>query len=392
MWLKVLIAVALFLVALAGVGIYSAYRLESRLAREDQEKLRKLEPRVIAGAGRFAKTTFYTGADLGKVTQILAGWPADREGAALTVVGTQGVRFLDGSGALKKQVHFPDNVRCPMEVARLDANGDYGFLTRDQSWAVGVTLLDKRGQKLWSYDGLPGIDDSASGDVLGEGKSQVVIGFNGRGGLFLMNSDGKKIWQKTEANVWHVETLDIKGDGRREILHSNAQGQLLVRDAGGDVIARYLPDHYASHFALTRWGPESQATHILIPSKERGDDCCKPVLLVLDAQGKAVADFQAPLGDLMNRAAGTPVRYENGAQYYAALQNADVLERSIILLYDKDGQIAYQEIIRDSCRAIAVLPGELGDQLLVGCSDKIWQYSPAVDNAKSRTSNKGAKN
>jgi hypothetical protein len=272
-----------------------------------------------------------------------------------------------------------------MEVARLDASGDYGFLTRDQSWAVDAKLLDKQGRELWTYSGaLNGIDDSASGDVVGDGKSQVVVGLNGHGGLVLLDREGKVIWQKTESNVWHVETLDVQGDGSREILHSNGRGQLLVRNASGEVIARYLPDHYVSKFSLTRWGTESQRRHILIPSQERGDGCCKPVLLVLDAKGQTAADFQAPLGDLMNRAKGTPVHFAKSADYYAALQNADVLERSILFLYDQDGQIAYQEIIGDSCPAIAALPGKLGDRLLVGCSGRIWEYSPAVNSIKSQ--------
>ena len=32
-------------------------------------------------------------------------------------------------------------------------NGDYGFLTRDESWAFDETLLDERGQVRWNYRG-----------------------------------------------------------------------------------------------------------------------------------------------------------------------------------------------------------------------------------------------
>jgi hypothetical protein len=392
MWRKILLVLALFVIVLAGMGIYSIHRLDSRMAQEHGEKLQKLVPRVITGAGQFEKTPFYTGTSLGEISEILVGWPADREGATFTVVGMEGAHFLDESGALKKQILFP--TRCPMEVTRLDASGDYGFLTRDQGWALGVTLLDKRGQELWTYGGrLTGIDDSASGDLLGDGRLEVVVGRNGHGGVALLDRDGKNIWQKAEANVWHVETLDIKGDGHREILHSNARGQLLVRNASGDVVADYLPDHYVSQFALTRWGAESQASHILIPSQERRDGCCKPALIVLRANGKAVADLQAPLGDLMNRARGTPVRYAKETEYYAALENAGIsLERSMLFLYDKNGQIVYQEIIGDSCSAISTLPGKLGDRLVVACAGKIWEYSPAVKSIGSQRETNGGNN
>lgn len=119
-----------------------------------------------------------------------------------------------------------------------------GYLTRDESWAVPATLSDKEGQVRWRSKSWPGIDDSVSGDVNGDGKLSVVIGFNGGGGLLLLDGQGKELWKKEESNVWHVETLDTNGDGREEILHSNAKGELLVRNGNGDVIARYLPNFY----------------------------------------------------------------------------------------------------------------------------------------------------
>lgn len=378
---KILTALALLILGLIVAGVYFIHRIDSQLTQDSREKLKKLEPRVITGAGQFKKSTFYEGEDLGEITEILVGWPADREGAALTVVGNRGAHFLDSSGVLKKQVRFSKDIFCPVEVTKLDASGEYGFLTRDESWAVGAILFDKQGQERWSYPGgvLKGVDDSVGGGFDGKGNLQVVIGFNGRGGVVLVDGEGKKVWQKPDTNVWHVETLDINEDGRIEILHSNAGGQLLVRDAGGEIVAHYLPDHYVCNFALTRWGAESQARHILIPSQETGDGCCKPVILVLDAEGKTVTHFDSPLGDLMDQTHGTPVHFPKDASYYAVLQNNGPLKRSILLLYDAVGKIAYQEILADSCFGIAAMPEKAGDRLLVGCSGNILEYSPITD-------------
>lgn len=349
-----------------------------RLDLDTKQALAKLEPRVLIGAGQFRKSTFYKGEDLGEVTEILVGWPADREGAALTVVGNRGAHFLDNSGLLKKQVRFSKDIFCPVEVTGLDASGEYGFLTRDESWATDAILFDKRGQERWSYAGgfLKGIDDSV-GSVWGvKGNLQVVIGFNGGGGIVLVDNEGKKIWQKADANVWHVEVLDIHGDGQKEILHSNARGQLLVRDSSGEIVAHYLTDHYVSGFALTRWGAESQARHILIPSREPGDGGRKPVILILDAEGKAIIHFDAPLGDLMHRSEGTPVSFPRDASYYAVLQTNGPLRRSMLFLYGPAGNIAYQEILADSCFGIASMPEKVGNRLLVGCSGVILEYAP----------------
>ena len=381
---KILTALALLILAicaLMGVGIYFVH---SHLAREPRGDEQWLEPRVITGGALFQKTTFYAGEDLGEIAQILVGWPADREGAALTIVGNRGAHYLGARGEMKKQIRFSESVECPIEVARIDPSGDYGFLTRHESWAVDAILFDKQGQKRWSYPAgfLKGIDDSVAGDVTGNGKLEVVIGFNGRGGLALVDGEGKKVWQKAEWNVWHVEILDTKGDGRKEILHTNARGQLLVRSASGEIIAHYLPDHYVSDFSLTRWSSELQASHILIPSPISVDGCCKPVILVLDAEGHTVAHLDAPLSDLMHRTRGTPVRYAKEEEYYAVLQNDFV--RSVLFLFDSREQIAYQEVIRDSCLGIATLPGKLGDRLLIGCSGKVWEYSPEIGRTKAQ--------
>lgn len=346
----------------------------------DRKKdLAKLEPRVLTGAGQFKKNTFYQGEGLGQVTEVLAGWPADREGAVLTIVGNRGVHFLDNGGRLKKQVQFSKDFFCPIETTRLNASGEYGFLTRDESWAADVTLFDKQGKELWSYASgiLKGIDDSVGGDLDGKGNLRVVIGFNGGGGIALIDDKGKEIWQKKDRNVWHVEILDINGDGRKEILQSNAGGQLLVRDARGEIIARYLPDHYVSDFALTRWGAESQASHILIPSKEDGEG--KSSILVLDADGKLVIHLDDPLGDLMDVTHGTPVHFPRGAAYYAVLQTNTPLRRSLLFLYDTEGKIAYQEILSEACLGVASMPEKSSDRLLVGCSGNILEYSTITD-------------
>jgi hypothetical protein len=374
---KILIALALLMLALTVGGVYLFHRIDSKLTRDNREKLEKLEPRVITGAGQFKKSTFYKGEDLGEVREILVGWPANREGAALTVVGNRGAHFLDNSGLLKKRVRFSKDIFCAVEVTELDASGGYGFLTRDESWATAVILFDKQGQERWSYAGglLKGVDDSVGGRLDAKGNLQVVIGFNGEDGIALVDNEGRKIWQKTDANVWHVETLDINGDGQKEILHSNARGQLLVRNARGEIVAHYLTDHYVSHFGLTRWGAESQARHILIPSQEPGDGCCKPVILVLDAEGKTVIHFDAPLGDLMHRTQGTPVRFPKDVSYYAVLQANGPLKRSMLFLYDAAGKISYQEILGDACFGIASMPEKAGDRLLVGCSGNILEYS-----------------
>ena len=374
---KILLGIALVIVFVIGVSVYLIHRYESKWEQESREQLQKLEPKVITGDREFTKKVFYEDSYLGEITQILVGWPADREAAVLMLVGKEKVDFLDANMALKKQITFSKYIASPLQAVLLDAADDYGFLTRDQSWAENVILFDKSGQEVWKYPGgiiNSGVDDSTVGEMGPDRRSTVVVGFNGGGGLILVNSRGKKIWQKPESNVWHVETLDIKGDGHREILHSNARGELIVRDANGEVTAHYLSGYYVSEFSLTRWGDEPQPTHILVPTKQNRGGCCKKVLLVLGAEGNIIATLDAPEGDWIHRANGTPVQQKNSSALYAVLQTG-TLPRSLLSIYNSDGKITYQEILGDRCLAISTMPGDLANRLLIGCGGEVWEYS-----------------
>jgi hypothetical protein len=71
---KILFAVAFLIVTIIIGGSYLFHRIDSKLARDNGEKLKKLEPRVITGAGQFNKSTFYRGEALGEVVEIRVGF------------------------------------------------------------------------------------------------------------------------------------------------------------------------------------------------------------------------------------------------------------------------------------------------------------------------------
>lgn len=385
---KILIGLGAFVLLLVIAGAYLYHKLqpdlqayEARVAEE--EKL--LQPRVVVGAEAFDKRVLYTSSGLGNISQIRLGWPADREAAEIALVASQGADFIGSSGQFKKRVRFEIEQRCPIAVARLDSTGDYGYLTRDESWAVPATLFDKDGHVRLRLDKtFQGIDDSVPANLSADGKLSMVVGYNGGGGLAAFDGDGKQLWKENEANVWHVEALDTNGDGREEILHTNARGQLLVRNAAGKVISHYLPGSYVSQFDLTRWGGEKEPTHMLVPTTQARDGCCKPIFLVLEANGNKVAELESPLGDLLHQVESTSVHFGKGQEYFAVLENNGAKERSMLLFFDKDGQISYQEIIGESCLGIAAIPSKGGEQLWVGCTNKVWEYSPTLQTRNTR--------
>lgn len=170
-----------------------------------------------------------------------------------------------------------------------------------------------------------------------------------------------------EANVWHVEMFD-RGKGYDEILNSDAQGQLLIRDKNGDVLGRWLPNFYVSQFTLVLWEDDAKPSHVMVPvSDEQG----RASLVILDKDGNTIRELDSPLGNLFNNSA-TPVQF-GSADYFAVLESG--LNHSMLVIYDKNGSIAYREILGEKCQAIAKLPGQAGDDLLIGCSAEVWDYS-----------------
>ena len=374
---KVLIGLSLALVLIIAAGVFVYHKIQQdlrALEAENAEALKRLKPGIVVGERSFQRNTFYTAKELGYISEIRLGWPANLEGANLAIVGSRGADFVDIEGSAKKKVTFDGRPSFRM-VATHASSGGYGYLTRDQSWAAPVTFYDESGRIRWQSSSWAGVNDSVSSSLSGDGRVSVVVGYNGTGGIELLDADGKRIWQKADGNVWHVESLDVDGDGRDDILHSNAKGQLTVRNANGDIVTRYLPDHYVSDFSLTRWDKEDRPTHILVPTSEQRADCCKSVFIVLDAHGKNVAKFESPLGDRLRVSVATPVNFGDSAEYFTILQTHFAISRSVLLLFDQEQHLVYQEILPEVCQAVASLPQQTGEELLVGCEGKVLAYS-----------------
>jgi hypothetical protein len=374
---KILLAIGLFIVAIIGVGFYYVHRIEERFERDNAAQLKLLDPKIVINDAKFTKRVFSKSPSIGRVTQIIGGGLENESQGGLTVISNFGIHYLSADGELKRTTSFSNPARSYVELISLDHAGDYGFLTRDQSWAEDVVLFDRSGRQMWSYSNRPpGIDDASPAEAGENGKSTFVVGLNGRGGIVLLDSQGKQIWRKPEGNVWHVESLDVDGDGRREILQSNAQGQLLVRNMNGDVTNRYAAGYYVAHFSLTRWGNEASARHILIPTTGFNADCGKKLLLVLDAQGKTVATLDAIAGEWAAKSAGVPMRTTTD-RLFAVIQSG-VLPRSVLSIYNAENRIVYREVLGETCPALNAVTVDSQDRLFVGCNSSVLEYTPTA--------------
>lgn len=324
--------------------------------------------RVVLNAGSVEKAVFYEDSDLGPLSDIRYGEMDQQPGRELALVGESGAVFLDGTLQPKRTVRLAREWSSQPALIDLEGDGVPEFLNRNNSWARPVVVFNADGSIRWTYDGPTGVDDAAAGDVDGDGMAEVVVGFNGDGGLHLLDASGKQRWRQPAGNVWHVEIADIDGDGRGEILHSSVEyrGSWVIRDAMGKELHRDDAATHLSDFALVRWRGKEGAVRVVTAA----DDA----VFVMDLKGRKVAKLTAPdcwfLGETHAAAWET-----GGSSYLVVLVDYSNEKRAALYVWDAEGNLLYFEVLPEACATLGAMPGGEGEVLLVGCQGKVWKYS-----------------
>lgn len=373
---KVLTILGCAFVVMAAVSIFVAIRLMQMFLPDAriQEPAEFATPKITAGGGDFGRSVFYTQDDLGEITELRYGAIEAGPLQQLAIVGTGGSVFLAADRTVDRNVRFPPKVSPDPIVLVEPVNADAPLFLSHGSWSSPAVLYDSSGLEVWHYDGTSGVDDTAAGDLEGDGKMEVAVGMNGAGGIHLLDAEGKEIWSRPDGNVWHVEILAGANGAPGRILNSNARGQLVVRDNEGKVIRRKALDTYTSGFTLVRWGDEAAATHVVVAGPDE--------IYVYTAEGTPVASFNAPGPTLYDDVKATTVLFSPEEADFAVLRNYDRWNRSVLSINGPNGALVYREILDDSCDSLAAFPNGSKETLLVGCRGKVWQYTPAQSDGK----------
>ncbi len=146
--LEELIGLAILVILLIGAVAFVYHKI-SPILREIEarsaERQKLLQPRVVKGEGA-SSITHFTQAKVGNEFRKYA-WAGLRIAKGLTsqLSAARARISLIQQGKLRKQIRFSIQQLCAIVVARLSSTGEYGYLTRDESWAVPATLFDKEG-------------------------------------------------------------------------------------------------------------------------------------------------------------------------------------------------------------------------------------------------------
>jgi outer membrane protein assembly factor BamB len=142
---------------------------------------------------------------------------------------------LDESGTVAREFKLPGASGDILRLARFQAGKDSALLTF-HVWREQVKAYDATGKALWTYPEArtQAIDDVWASDLDGDGRDEVIVGFNAGTGLHVLDHRGKLVWKSTDiGDVWHVCAGPVLGDGHMQIVTTDGGGIVHLFGADG---------------------------------------------------------------------------------------------------------------------------------------------------------------
>ena len=194
------------------------------------------------------------------------GLASNERSGQIYASGSRSIALIDATGKTDRQVSVSANGTI-LRQARLSPSGDPSLLSFS-TWSAQVTVHNSAGQMLWSYppasETVSGIDDVWPVDLDGDNIDEIVIGFNGRTGVRVLDAQGKLRWQSTAiGNVWHVDGGKVKSDGSSSVVTTSAAGQVHIFTADGATRTDLSPGFYANMVRVGRASTSNTTETIL---------------------------------------------------------------------------------------------------------------------------------
>ena len=172
------------------------------------------------------------------------------------------ITTYDSSGGVLDTIYVTDN-NGYIRVADLDGDSHLDMI-RFRIWGDNITAFNNNGDFLWEFPADTGVDDVAVYDTDGDGTQEVIVGFNGDTGLYLLDYTGGIRWQYTDTgfgNVWYVSGGDLNDDGSVEVVSTAADGDIHIFNAEGVSLREIDSQIYAffvdvDEFISDSFGPE----------------------------------------------------------------------------------------------------------------------------------------
>jgi len=337
------------------------------------------QPGVRSGQGFVNPSILVQDDRLGNVMDVTS----DRQNPSLIwVAGKNSIMSVQSDGKIMRSVALPTNY---YHFRWIDLNNKTTLLSTG-SWIRPAALFDSNAQVIWSYTQEGGIDDTtACFNILGDNKTEFVVGFHGSNGIHLLDASGHLVWKVDEKNVWHIEARDLNDDGKIKIVHSNAAGKLVVRNPDGSIQVAYNPPVYVADFTLTDWINDNGPTAIIIPNETK-------YMFWSISKSAPVTEWESgfKLKTGKTRAQWVVWNPESGKSL-ALLTTFALSHQSLLTIYSEAGEMQYQEVLPEACEGLGMVDGPTpgSHMLLLGLENKVIQYQKPVSYAFLKRLNHG---
>ncbi|MCH7752549.1 MAG: VCBS repeat-containing protein, partial [Planctomycetes bacterium] len=166
-----------------------------------------------------------------------------------------------------------------LRLGNLIGSAEPEFVTM-VAWGKDVSGCSREGELLWTYSHDSGVDDIWCADLDRDGIHEVIVGYNGGGGLHVLDSQGKLLWKTTSiGNVWHVTAGEFLGDGQVQVVTTSARGNLHVFSRDGQSETTIETDVYANMVRMVKL-PDEPSALALVGGSGQGE-----TLLLVDKLG-----------------------------------------------------------------------------------------------------------
>lgn len=156
-----------------------------------------------------------------------SGVATDEKTGVICALGDDRFAEIDVQGRIRHESRFPWNSEA--RLLRLATSPRVAVVTFTP-WGIrrGVVGHGVRGERLWNYVVPDGPGDVWVSDVDGDKIDEVIIGYNGRGGVHVLDDQGRLRWTASLANVWMVAAGDVLGLGTSQVVTTSARGRIHI--------------------------------------------------------------------------------------------------------------------------------------------------------------------
>jgi WD40 domain-containing protein len=218
-------------------------------------------------------------------------------------------------------------------LARLNPTEQTEFVGFRDPWGDSVVAFNAAGKTLWKQTSGDGIDDVWAADLDGDGWDEVIIGYNGSGGLHVFNHDGKQRWKNTQlTNVWSVTSGHVFGDKQLQVISTGGAAGAQIFDANGTSLKTLKGPFDPLRFGVVRLAKHETFDTILFATS--GDDDEGGITAAVDSRGKTLWTHTLPKRHFVHSMASCSTR-----PWVALCGGSESESDTVIVLDCRDGKI-----------------------------------------------------